>query len=122
MTEKVRRASAGCRRRSSPGISAGRGDGFTDSLLLRVCRRGDAESLGACHRAQHDDGLAVLIFRRGLHLISRELNRDAVLAIDGREMKSIPVDCYFSAADAKKAPEIDDRRAHVSRSIDDHIN
>ena len=73
--------------------------------------------------AKHDDGVALLIFRRGLDLIACQLKRDHIaFRIIGRKMQGLPIDRNFPAADPKKAAEINDGGARLSVAINNDID
>src|SRR5262249_18360483 len=94
-------------------------DGEAGSLMLRyrqLIRQ-------AVRRAEHYQSLAVLVFRCGVDLIARQVQRDAVVLAAGRgERQGIPVDGDPAIADAEKAAEVDDGRAHLSGAIDHHVD
>src|SRR6516162_11534256 len=59
--------------------------------------------------AEDHDGFAFLIFRRGIHLVAVEIERDADAWFAGRrEMQCVPVDGDLAAADAKESAKVDD--------------
>src|SRR5207245_4948121 len=73
-------------------------------------------------RADHDDRLAVLILRRRLYLVARQVRRDAVGLAARREMQGIPVDHDPAATDTEKAAEIDDGGTDLPAAIDQDVD
>src|SRR5215211_1883081 len=68
--------------------------------------------------AEHDQRPAVLVFRRGAHLLAREVQRDpVVLAAGRREVQRVPVDRDLAVADAEEAAEVDHGRPHLPVAI-----
>src|SRR5258705_3842354 len=97
-------------------------DARTNSLLLQILLA-ILQWLQAAGGAKHHDRRILLVFRRRRHLLLGQLERDAVALIgNAPEMKRVPVDHDFPAADAEKTAEINDGRAHRSGAIDDHID
>ena len=87
---------------------------------LAVIRR---QRLELAERAEDDHGLALLVFRRGFHLVAGEFERDrAPRLARRREMQRIPVDRDLAAADAEEAAEIDDGGAHLTGAVDQHVD
>src|ERR1700730_8410061 len=87
------------------------------SLVIKLQR------LQATGGAEHHDRRILLVFRRCRDLCLGQFERDAVALVgDASKMQRIPVDDYFSAADAQKAAEIDDRRAYRTGAVDDHVD
>src|SRR5262249_17391493 len=52
----------------------------------------------------------------------RQIDSDAIGLASRLESQSTPVDGNLATPDAKKATEVDDGGAHLTRAIDDHIN
>src|ERR1043165_6973859 len=79
--------------------------GWAYRLFLRL-PSSIRQRLQSARRAEHDDGLFLLVFGRGFHLIARELRRNEI----GRaaiEVQRVPIDSNLAAADPEKTPEID---------------
>src|SRR5438270_627958 len=72
--------------------------------------------------SEHDDGVFLLVFGPGFHLIAGQLRRNDIALAVGFEVQRAPVDRDLAAADAKKASEIDHRCPHAPVPIDDYID
>ena len=81
-----------------------------------------ADVIEAPQRAQHDEGLALLVFRRGLHLVARELKYDPAALLAGGKVQRFPIDRDLSAADAEESAKIDDGGTGLPGLIDDHVD
>src|SRR5262249_20983801 len=83
----------------------------------------EGQRLQTARRAQHDDGLLVLVFRRRLPLIARQVERHHVgIAVGWGKVQGIPVDRDLATADAEESAEIDDSRAHLTGPVDDDVD
>src|SRR3954452_5728913 len=88
---------------------------YSGALLFRGKR------LKAPGRTQHDNRLLVLVFRRSLHLITRESQRNEItLAVS--KVQRVPVDRDLAAADAKKAAEIDNSGSYAPLTVDQDVD
>src|SRR5689334_24217094 len=68
--------------------------------------------------AKDHDGLTVLVFRRGVYLVTVEIERDPGAGFARwREMQRAPIHRDLAAADAKEAAEVDDGGAHLSGAV-----
>src|SRR3954454_7293005 len=106
-----------------------RGGGQCKGMNLRValiCSRLLAiklQRLQTTRRAEHNDRLVLLVFGCRGHLLLGQFQRDAVTLVrDAPEMQRAPIDDDLPNANPEKSPEIDDSRAHCSRTIDDHVD
>ena len=76
----------------------------------------------AARCAEHDHWFVFLVFRRGLYLIARQLEGNALALVrDIPEVQGAPIDHDLPAADAKKPAEIDHRGACAASAINDHV-
>src|SRR6202048_2503305 len=83
-------------------------------------RIGRRQALGG---ADHDQGPPLLVFRRRLHLISREIEGDLViLGGSGRKVERVPINRDFAVANPQEAPKVDDRGTHLPALINDHVD
>ena len=72
--------------------------------------------------AEHDNGLAGLIFRSRADLIAGQIKADAIWLIGRRKMQGPPIDYDFSAAYTEKTAEIDHGSAHLPALVDEDID
>ena len=72
--------------------------------------------------AEHDNGLAGLIFGSRADLIAGQIEADAISLIGRRKMQRPPIDYDLSAAHAEKPAEIDHSGTHLPAFVDQDID
>ena len=92
-------------------------DALSALLGSRIGRR---QALGC---ADHDQRPPLLVFRRRLHLISREIEGDLVVpGGSGRKVERVPINRDLAVANPQEAPKVDDRSTHLPALINDHVD
>src|SRR6202022_4450884 len=74
-------------------------------------------------RTKDDDGLPVLVLRRGFDLIAGQFQgHDVAFFAGGSKTERIPVYRNFPAADPEKSAEVDHGGTHAAVAIDDDVD
>src|SRR6266516_7331629 len=87
-------------------------------LKIGLNRWNSGQSLAA----EHDNGLAGLIFGSRADLIAGQIEADAISLIGRRKMQRAPINYDLSAAHAEKTAEIDHSSTHLPALVDKDID
>ena len=87
-------------------------------LKIGLHRWNSGQSLAA----EHDNGLAGLIFGSRADLIAGQIEADAISLMGGCKMQRAPINYDLSAAHAEKTAEIDHSSTHLPALIDQDID
>jgi hypothetical protein len=72
------------------------------------CYRDTVTSSSLVGRGDHDDWSPIFVFWGRLQLISREIERDAVVVRGRKVVERVPIDRDLAVTDPQEAPKVDD--------------
>src|ERR1700732_4587214 len=91
-------------------------------LLLQEYRHATVTPSSLVGGGDHDEWSPIFVFWGRLHLVSREIERDAVVLRGRKVVERVPIDRDLAVTDPQEAPKVDDRSTHLPAPIDDYID
>jgi hypothetical protein len=91
-------------------------------LLLQEYRHATVTPSSLVGGGDHDEWSPIFVFWGRLHLVRREIERDAVVLRGRKVVERVPIDRDLAVTDPQEAPKVDDRSTHLSAPIDDYID